>query len=287
MSDLTGRFHGFGVELEEPGIAVIRLERPRTMNALTLTNKRELAEWLVHAQVDEGVRAVVITGTGNSFCAGDDVSGRPDTDSDEPVFVRPLNLGQRVPIRVHGALRVGSHPLARTMMAFDKPTLAAVNGFAIQSGLTLALACDFRIAARSAKLGSGTLRFAFEPDDGGHWLMVRRLGLPKALDFVMFNRIVAAEQALELGLVGEVVDDEVLLDHTLAMARTLADGPQVAMRLVKRALYGATELTFEQSLEDIASKTAVSDYHPDTTEGMAGFREHRPPVFNEWLLPRA
>ena len=178
---------------------------------------------------------------------------------------------------------MGSQPLARTLRGFDKPTLAAINGYAVQSGLTVALACDFRIASTAARLTSGTLRFAFTPDDGGHHLLVSHVGLARALDFVMFNEVVDAAGALELGLVREVVESDELLDRAVALACQLADGPSVAMRLLKRALYSAAELTFDQALEDIATKTAISDYHEDTAEGMTAFRERRQPAFNQWL----
>lgn len=283
MPALVGEFYGFTADVDASGVATVTLNRPHRLNAVNVDVKRELTEWFVHAQVDESVRAVVVTGAGKAFCSGDDISGEPDTESHPPVFIQPLNLGQRVPIRVHGALRMGSQPLARMLRAFDKPTVAAINGYAIHAGLTIALACDFRFASRNARLGSGTLRFAFTPDDGGAYLLVHYLGLPKALDFVMRNRIVDAEEALTLGLVGEVVDPDSLMQKAHSLAAELATGPSVAMRLVKRALYGAAELTFEASLEDIASKSMVTDYHPDSAEGVAAFREHRPPRFNDWL----
>ena len=108
-----------------------------------------------------------------------------------------------------------------------------MNGAAIQLGLSIVLACDFAVAARSARLGSATLRMGWQPDEGGHWLLVERLGVKRALDFLMRKRIVDGEEAAALGLVNEVVDDDVLLERTLELATELATGPQVAMRLLK------------------------------------------------------
>jgi 2-(1,2-epoxy-1,2-dihydrophenyl)acetyl-CoA isomerase len=165
----------------------------------------------------------------------------------------------------------------------DKLSIAAVNGVAIQTGLSLALACDFRIAATSARLGSATLRFGLLPDEGGQYLLVELIGVPKTIDFLMRKRIVNADEALALGLVHEVVPDDELMDRTMALARELAEGPQVAMRLLKRSVYNASRLTLEQAMDEIAAKTAFSDHHPDAREGIASFREKRAPRFNRWI----
>jgi 2-(1,2-epoxy-1,2-dihydrophenyl)acetyl-CoA isomerase len=169
----------------------------------------------------------------------------------------------------------------------DKLTLAAINGVAIQTGFSLALSCDFRIAARTARMGSATLRFGLLPDEGGQYLLVQLLGVAKTMDFLMRKRIVDADEALRLGLVGEVVDADKLESATMALATELANGPQVSMRLLKRSVYNAAELSFEQALDEIAAKTAISDHHPDAREGVAAFRDKRSAAFNEWLDPAA
>ena len=112
-------------------------------------------------------------------------------------------------------------------------------------------------------MGSATLRFGLLPDEGGQYLLVQHLGVAGAMDFLMRKRIVPAAEALELGLVHEVVPDAELDEQALALARELAAGPQVSMRLLKRSIYTAAQQSFEQSLEDIATKTAISDHHPD------------------------
>lgn len=109
------------------------------------------------------------------------------------------------------------------------------------------------------------------------------MGVAKAMDFLMRRRIVPADEALALGLLHEVTPPEELMDRAMELARELANGPQVAMRLLKRSLYIAAEQTFAQALDDIASKTAISDHHPDAREGIAAFREKRTPRFNQWL----
>jgi 2-(1,2-epoxy-1,2-dihydrophenyl)acetyl-CoA isomerase len=127
------------------------------------------------------------------------------------------------------------------------------------------------------------LRFGLLPDEGGQYLLVQHLGVAGALDFLMRKRIVGAEEALALGLVHEVAEPDDLETRTLALARELAEGPQVAMRMLKRSIYNAAELSFPQSLDEIASKTAVTDHHPDAREGVRSFLEKRDPQFNRWL----
>ena len=279
---LTGTFRGFDVRLEPPGICLIQLNQPERLNGLTQAIKRDLVEIFTQAQMHDDVRVVVITGSGRAFCAGDDITGRPLPPSGQPL-VPDIPPGHRNPIGTYEGLRVLSQSVNVALRNLDKVTIAAINGVAIQTGLSLALCCDFRIAARGARLGSATLRFALLPDEGGQYLLVQHLGLAKALDFLLRARIVEAEEALALGLVHEVVEPDELMPRTMELARELAEGPQVAMRMLKRTIYNATELTFEQALDDIAAKTAVTDHHPDAREGVAAFREKRKPRFNQWL----
>jgi len=149
--------------------------------------------------------------------------------------------------------------------------------------LSLALACDYVLAARSAKLGSATLRMGYQPDEGGHWLLVEHLGVKRALDFVMRQQIVDADEGAAMGLVTEVVDDEALIARALELADELARGPQVAMRLLKRAIYNAEHLTFDQAGEDIAARTAISDFHADAVEGAPAWLRKEHVTFNRWL----
>ena len=210
---LDGQYRGFEIKTEDPGIAVISFNMPERLNGMTGAIKRELTEALTEAQMDQDTRVVVITGSGRAFSAGDDMTGRavPATDTMKRL-VPSIPRGHGSAMGTYEGLRVMSQSLNLAVRALDKLTIAAINGVAIQTGLSLALACDFRIAARSARLGSATLRFALLPDEGGQWLLVQHLGVAKTLEFVMRNRIVPAEEALALGLVHEVVADEQLRD---------------------------------------------------------------------------
>lgn len=276
-----GTFRGFDVAIQPPGIALIRFNQPERLNGSTQDIKRDIVETLIQAQMDDAVRVVVITGSGRAFCAGDDMTGRPVPDA--PALVPPIYHGHREPIGTYNGLRHLSQPVQVAIRNLDKLCIAAVNGLAIQTGLSLALACDFRIASDQARLGSATLRFGLLPDEGGQFLLVQLMGVAKTMDFLMRKRIVTAAEALDLGLVHEVVPHEDLLPRAMALATELANGPQVSMRLLKRSIYNAAEMTFAHALDEIAAKTAISDHHPDAREGSSAFREKREPHFNAWL----
>jgi len=279
-----GTFRGFDVAIQPPGIAVIRFNQPERLNGSTQDIKRDLVETLIQAQMDDAVRVVVITGSGRAFCAGDDMTGRPLPEA--PALVPPIFHGHREPIGTYNGLRHLSQPVQVAIRNLDKLCIAAVNGLAIQTGLSLALACDFRIASDQARMGSATLRFGLLPDEGGQFLLVQLMGVARTMDFLMRKRIVTAAEALDLGLVHEVVPHEELLPRAMALATELANGPQVSMRLLKRSIYNAAEMTFAHALDEIAAKTAISDHHPDAREGSSAFREKREPHFNAWLEGR-
>ncbi|MEX1194124.1 MAG: enoyl-CoA hydratase/isomerase family protein [Dehalococcoidia bacterium] len=275
-----GTFRGFEIVLQDPGVAVVTFNQPDRMNGMTQGLKRDLIEVLTEAQMDDAVRVVVITGSGRAFSAGDDITGRPLSGTGAKALMPDIGTGHDTPIGTYEGLRVLSQTLNSAVRNLDKISIAAVNGVAIQTGLSLALSCDFRIAATDARLGSGTLRFALQPDEGGQFLLVQLIGVAKTMDFLMRNRIVSGEEALALGLVHEAVPPDQLMDRTLELAREFAEGPQIAMRLLKRSVYNAAEQTWAHALDDIAAKTAISDHHPDAREGIAAFREKRKPKFS-------
>ncbi len=278
-----GVFTGFEVSVHPPGIAEICFNRPERLNGMTHPLKRDLIETLVQAQMDDAIRIVLFTGTGRAFCAGDDLEHYLTAETEADALVPPLPAGHSTPLGTYDGLRTVSQRVNVAIRNLDKLSIAAIGCIAVQTGFSLSLACDFRIAGASARMGSATLRFGLLPDEGGQYLLVQHLGVAKTMDFLMRKRIVDAEQAHALGLVHEVVPDAELHEHAMALARELAEGPQVSMRLLKRSIYNAAELSFEQSLDEIASKTAISDHHPDAREGGAAFAEKREPAFNAWL----
>lgn len=278
---VTGKFRGFEVTTQDPGIIIITFNQPERLNGMTPGFKRDLVEIFQQAQMANDVRVVVVTGSGRAFSAGDDITGRPVDFKGGKALVPDIGHGHDSPIGTYEGLRVHSQTLNLAVRNLDKLVLAAVNGVAIQTGLSLALSCDFRIASDKARLGSGTLRFGLLPDEGGQYLLVQLLGVAKAMDFMMMNRIVSAKEALDLGLVHEVTTADKLMDRTMELATELANGPQVSMRLLKRSIYNAADMTLAHALDEIAAKTAISDHHPDAREGVAAFKEKRKPIFNQ------
>jgi 2-(1,2-epoxy-1,2-dihydrophenyl)acetyl-CoA isomerase len=277
---IDGSYQGFNVVTDDIGVAVVTLTRPERLNAMSAGTRRDLTEILRMAQLDDDVRVIVLTATGRGFVAG---VNNVATEPEDPTLVPPIPVHSDAPIDLYSRLRLHGQDVPRTIRQLDKLTIAAVNGYAIHLGLSIVLACDFAIAARSAQFGSATLRMGWQPDEGGHWLLVERLGVHRTLDFVMRRRIIDADRAAALGLINEAVDDDALMPRAMQLATELARGPQVAMRLLRRAVYTAARLTYDEAGDDIASKTAVSDYHLDAREGGPAFFEKRPAIFNKWL----
>ncbi len=279
----VGHFSGFELSMKDPGIAWFQFNTPERLNGMTTAIKRDMIEAVTQAQMDNAVRVLVFTGSGRAFCAGDDLKAYRDAELGGTPLVPDIPPGHDNALGTYNGLRTISQQLNTSVRNLDKLTIAAVNGVAIQTGFSLALSCDFRIASQSARMGSATLRFGLLPDEGGQYLLVQLLGVAKTLEFLLQKKIVSAEEALALGLVNEVVPGDELAARALELATELANGPQVAMRLLKRSVYNAAELTWSQALDEIAAKTAISDHHPDSREGVSAFHEKREATFNDWL----
>src|SRR5215831_2969065 len=223
----TGKFRGFEVTTHDPGIALLTFNQPERLNGMNHHIKLDLVETLLQAQMDDAIRVVVFTGSGRAFSAFDDISGRPMPDRDAQALVPNIPHGHNNPTGTYNGLRALSQPVNLAVRNLDKLTIAAINGIAIQTGFSLALACDFRVASSEARLGSATLRFGLLPDEGGQYLLVQMMGVAKTMDFLMRKRIVPAAEAHALGLLHEVVPAKELMSRTMELAQELANGPQV------------------------------------------------------------
>src|SRR5258707_11952990 len=187
--------------VKENRVATITLNRPKKLNAYSEVMVHEILTALADARDDDNIRAVILTGTGRGFCSGGDIG----TDFQYPARYRGHRLESML------EMRENMHALIRFLHRFDKPVIAAINGAAVAGGLTLALSCDFRIAAESARLGDTSLKFALIPDEGGAYLFPKFMGLQRALKMSLFSEVYPAQQAKELGLVTEVVPDADLM----------------------------------------------------------------------------
>lgn len=250
-------------------VATITLHRPEKLNAYSEVMVHEMLAALADARDDDEIRAVIITGSGRGFCSGGDVS----RDFQYPGRYRGHALESML------EMRENMDQLVTLLQRFDKPTIAAVNGPAVAGGLTLALSCDFRIAAESAKLGDTSLRFALIPDEGGAYLFPRFMGLERALKMSLFSEVYPAREAKDLGLVTEVVPDAELMPTARSWAQRLAEGPPVAIRIAKRMMYKQLTMNLENALEDAALATLAVNYTDDVKEGIAAFHEKRKPDF--------
>ena len=248
------------------GIATIRLNRPARRNAFTLDMVDRWAELLAEARVDPEVKVLVLTGTGSAFCSGVDLDRRHGEGPATPL-ARKQVLSERV------------HRIPLAMEDLDKPTIAAINGPAVGAGMDMALMCDMRIMARSATLAEGYIRVGLVPGDGGCFYLPRLVGTAKALELLLTGDTIDAETAERIGVVNHVVDDNQLAGAVEALARKIADGPPVAVRMIKRAVYQSTRSDLRTSLDLISSHTGVIGLMEDSVEAMSAFREKRRPNF--------
>lgn len=247
-------------------IATITLNRPDKLNTF---HDGMLADWaaaLRECQADDTVNVVVLTGAGRVFCAGGDIAAM-GAQEDNPA----LHFGEY--------LRQHVHPVARAVDALQKPYLCAVNGAATGAGMDMALMADIRYAARNARFAESYIKVGLISGDGGAFLLPRLVGLTKALELLWTGDFVSADEAERLGLVSKVCDDGTLMDETYAFAERLANGPSVAIRLMKQAVYQSLRMDFLTALEAFTGPMGVAYSTKDHREGVAAFREKRAPHF--------
>lgn len=255
-------------DVADDGIARITIDRPERLGAYTPRMCADILDALRTVRLDDDVRVLVLTGTGRGFCTGGDVS--PDAgfaDALEHQIGRAREL------------REDSHAVITALHTLDKPVICAVNGIAVNGGLAIALACDIRIVAASARLGDTSVRSGLLPDEGGAWLFPRAMGYDKAFQMVTLSEIYDANTALQLGLATEVVKDDELDSRTIELAQRLAAGAPLALRAVKLMMRRAMESTLDSSLGDAQQAVLWVGPSADAAEGKAAFLEKRPPRF--------
>jgi 2-(1,2-epoxy-1,2-dihydrophenyl)acetyl-CoA isomerase len=248
----------------EGAVAVVTLNRPEKKNALTVEMREGLIAHFQRLRFDDDIRAIVLTGAGEAFCAGADVERMGDAD------MRAAR--QR--------LQRLSHTYMRILHAIEKPVIAAVRGHAVGIGWSLVLGCDMVVASQTAVFSQIFRRIALGPDGGAIWYLTRRLGMNLAKELVFTARMVGADEALRLGLVNHVVADAELMDRAMAMAQEMAEGPTFAMGLAKKLFHMATSVSLEDYLDMESLVQPQLSHMRDHQEGKAAFREKRKPKFS-------
>jgi 2-(1,2-epoxy-1,2-dihydrophenyl)acetyl-CoA isomerase len=249
----------------DAGVLTLTLNRPEVLNSCNRQMTAELRDACTAATSDDTVRAVLITGAGRAFCAGQDLAEAVPPDGSPTPDI--------------GAIVDGYNQLVLAIRRLEKPVVAAINGVAAGAGANLALACDIVIAAEHASFIQAFVKIGLIPDTGGTFFLPRLVGLARATSLAMLGDKISAQQAKEWGMIHDVVPGDLLLDAAGGLARQLATQPTRGLGLTKRALNASlandleTQLTLEADLQRAAGNTA------DHKEGVRAFQEKRPPTF--------
>ena len=259
-----------GVKLERPaeyggGVAILRLDDPETMNALSPAVKAGFKAHVPAILADDSVRCIVITGTGKAFCAGGDIRSMKDPE-------------QRKAPRVRARMKDG-HSWSRPLLDCDKPIICAVNGAAVGGGLAIALLGDIVFASSSAYFMGGYSKLGALPDLGLLQTLIRAVGSLRAKEIILLNKRYSAEEAVAIGLANRVVAPDKLMEETMAAAREIAEGPAAMISLSKELMKRAYESTVEQFFDSEAIAQAVCFGSAEFDEGVDAFLAKRRPRF--------
>jgi 2-(1,2-epoxy-1,2-dihydrophenyl)acetyl-CoA isomerase len=247
------------------GYRIVTLNRPQRLNAFTDTMHADLRGAIADAEADTSCRALLLTGAGRAFCAGQDLNDR---------LARPGALGVQT-----NTLEQHYNPLIRTLRALPFPVVAAVNGVAAGAGANIALACDIVLAGRSARFIQAFAKIGLIPDAGGTWVLPRLVGMARARGLALLAEPLSAEQAESWGLIWKCVDDAALMTEAEGICAMFAAGPSTGLALIKQALNASlsndldAQLDLERDLQRAASGTH------DYAEGVRAFVEKRAPQF--------
>jgi enoyl-CoA hydratase/carnithine racemase len=247
------------------GIGRILLNRPECKNAFTLEMIDAWVDALVSARTDPEVRVILLTGAGGAFCSGMDLG---KMQADRSALDSKAVLMDRV------------HRVALALQDLDKPVIAAVDGVAVGAGMDMALMCDLRVCSESARFSEGYVKVGLVPGDGGCYFLPRLVGTARALELLWTGEMIGAVEADRIGLVNHVYPDEVFEKEVAALVRRIADGPPVAIRMIKRATYQSSGTDLRTALDLISSHMAVVRSTEDSREAMAAFKEKRRAEFH-------
>jgi 2-(1,2-epoxy-1,2-dihydrophenyl)acetyl-CoA isomerase len=255
-------------------VALITLNRPERLNALSEGMTRSIAQAFRDSQANDDVRVVIVTGAGRGFCSGADLraprglaEGRDQPEGEvAKISQRRYNLR-------------GIHATARAVQALDKPYIACVNGAAAGAGMDFASMADIRWAGTDAKFTTAFTRVGIVAGDGGGYYLPRVIGMAKALELLWTSRLIDAQEALSIGYVTKVIDNATLLEETLAFAADIASQPPIAVQYIKQLCYQSMHTDLDTSLRMSQYMQTIASATEDAAEGPRAFREKRKPVF--------
>ena len=249
----------------EAGVLGVTLNRPEKLNALNPEMHELLRETLARARDEAAVRAVLLTGAGRGFCAGQDLGERRQA-ADSPIDLS-VSLGSQY------------NPLVRRMRELPKPIVCAVNGVAAGSGANIALACDVVLAARSAVFIQSFASLGLVPDSGGTWILPRLVGRARATGLALLGEKLSAEDAERWGLIWKALDDERLGPEAAALAAALANGPTKGYGLLKKALNASSGNSLDAQLDLERDLQREAGFSEDYREAVAAFMDKRKPLY--------
>jgi len=229
---------------KDNGIATLTLNRPEKKNAFTLEMIDEWITALEKWRLDAEVKVIVVTGAGNEFCSGVDFASFAGNKNPGPYEMKTI-LWEKI------------HRIALTLEDIDKPVIAAMAGVAVGAGLDMALMCDLRFVAESARFSEGYVKVGLVPGDGGAYFLPRLVGVSKALELLWTGDYIDAAEALRIGMVNRVYSEDELLSKTIEFAESLADGPSAVIRMIKRATYQSSRTDLRTALDLISSHMGV------------------------------
>jgi enoyl-CoA hydratase/carnithine racemase len=242
---------------KDNGIATITLNCPQRKNAFDMEMVDAMADILVKWRFDPEVKVIVLTGAGDAFCSGYYFAPSRDlTATEETAYDQKMHLWGRI------------HRIPFALEDIDKPVIAALNGVAVGAGLDMALMCDIRFAAQSARFAEGYIRVGFLPGDGGGYFLPRLVGVSKALEMLWTGDFVTAPEALQIGLINRVYPDDQLKEETYKFARRLADGPTKVIQMMKRSVQQSAKVDLKTAMDLISSHMGIIRSTDDSKNAM-------------------
>lgn len=241
---------------KEEGIGTIMLNCPERKNSFSMDMIDQWAHVLAEWRINPEVKVIVVTGAGDAFCSGVYFTPPQPGENERTAYEHKSNLWDRI------------HRIPLTLEDIDKPVIAALNGVAVGAGLDMALMCDMRFAAASARFAEGYVRTGLVPGDGGAYYLPRLVGIAKALELMWTGDFVTAAEAERIGMVNKVFPDDKLMEETYAFAKRLVDGPTQVLRLIKRAIYQSSRVDVRTALDLISSHMGVVRTTEDSKKAM-------------------